>query len=94
MKTLKSLNNLEQASNYNNFRNILRKILKNKINNGDDELLFSFDEYVIYLFPKGNMTWRETQDLLLFRIYENLHKWLIENEYVEEVTENELLEEN
>ena len=90
---VKSLNDLELASNYNHFRNILRKILKNKINNGDEELLFTFDEYVLNLFPEGNMTWRETQDLLLFRIYENLHDWLIENKYVEEVTEEELLEE-
>lgn len=89
-----TLGKLEQASNYNNFRNILRKILKNKINNGDKELLFTFDEYVVNLFPEGNMTWRETQDLLLFRIYENLHKWLIDNKYVEEISEDELLEEN
>jgi CRISPR-associated protein Cst1 len=88
----KTLSSLEQASNYNNFRNILRKILKNKINNGDEDLLFTFDEYVIDLFPQGNKNWRETQDLLLFRIYENLHDWLIENEYVEEVTQDELLE--
>lgn len=90
----KWLKSLEQASNYNNFRNILRKILKNKIYNGDKELLFSFDEYVVHLFPEGNMTWRETQDLLLFRIYENLHEWLIENGYVEELSEDELLEED
>ena len=90
----KGLSNLEQASNYNNFRNILRKILKNKINNGEKELLFTFDEFVIYLFPEGNMTWRETQDLLLFRIYENLHKWLIDNDYVEEISQEELLEED
>lgn len=90
----KGLNSLEQASNYNNFRNILRKILKNKINNGEKDLLFTFDEYVIYLFPEGNMTWRETQDLLLFRIYENLHNWLIDNEYVEEISDEELLEED
>ncbi len=90
----KTLTSLEHASNYNNFRNILRKILKNKINNGDEDLLFTFDEYVVNLFPDGNMTWRETQDLLLFRIYENLHIWLIENEYVEEISEDELLEED
>ena len=89
-----TLAKLEQASNYNNFRNILRKILKNKINNGDEELLFTFDEYVRDLFPDGNMTWRETQDLLLFKIYENLHNWLIENGYAEELSENELLEED
>lgn len=92
--SVKTLNALEQASNYNNFRNILRKILKNKINMGDDNLLFTFDEYVVDLFPQGNKNWRETQDLLLFRIYENLHIWLIKNKYVEEVTEDELLEED
>lgn len=92
--SIKTLNNLEQASNYNNFRNILRKILKNKISKGDKELLFTFDEYVISLFPEGNKTWRETQDLLLFRIYENLHDWLLENNYVEDKTEDELLEED
>lgn len=90
----KTLSSLEQASNYTNFRNILRKILKNKISMGDEELLFTFEEYVINLFPEGNITWRETQDLLLFRIYENLHKWLIENKYVEEITDDELLEED
>ena len=92
--SLKTLTSLENASNYNNFRNILRKILKNKINNGDEDLLFTFDEYVENLFPEGNMTWRETQDLLLFRIYENLHDWLVENEYAEEISEDELLEED
>lgn len=92
--SFKTLTSLEHASNYNNFRNILRKILKNKINKGDEDLLFTFDEYVEYLFPEGNMTWRETQDLLLFRIYEKLHVWLIENEYVKEISEDELLEEN
>ena len=90
----KTLTSLEHASNYNNFRNILRKILKNKISNGDDDLLFTFDEYVMYLFPEGNITWRETQDLLLFRMYENLHDWLIENEYIEEMSEEEILEED
>lgn len=87
----KMLNKLELASNYNNFRNVLRKILKNKIDNGDKELLFTFDEYVNDLFPEGNKTWRETQDLLLFRIYDNLHTWLVENEFVEEKSEEELL---
>lgn len=92
--SIKTLNNLEQASNYNNFRNILRKILKSKIKNGDNELLFTFDDYVISLFPEGNKTWRETQDLLLFRIYENLKDWLIDNKHTEYMSEDELLEED
>lgn len=90
----KTLSDLEQASNYNNFRNILRKVLVKKIKNNEDELLFTFDEYTLNLFPEGNMTWRETQDLLLFRIYENLQEWLVEKDYVEEVSEDELLEED
>ncbi|WP_299526179.1 type I-B CRISPR-associated protein Cas8b1/Cst1 [uncultured Methanobrevibacter sp.] len=88
----KTLSSLENASSYNNFRNVLRKILKNKIKN-DDDLLFTFDDYVINLFPEGNLTWKETQDLLLFRIYENLHNWMVENDFVEEISEEELLEE-
>lgn len=92
--SIKTLNGLEQSSNYNNFRNVLRKILKSKIENGDSELLFTFDEYVYSLFPEGNVTWRQTQDLLLFRIYENLHKWLINNHYVEKLSDEEILGEN
>lgn len=60
----KTLSSLENASSYNNFRNVLRKILKSKIKD-DNELLFTFDDYVVNLFPEGNLTWRETQDLLL-----------------------------
>lgn len=84
----KVLSNLENAKNYNSFRNILRKIIKNKMANSDDDLLFTFDDYVVNLFPDGK-SWRETQDLLLFRIYENLHEWLIEMNYVEEIEDVE-----
>ena len=40
--------------------------------------LFTFDDYVNYLFPEGNLTWRETQDLILFRIYEKLQPWILQ----------------
>lgn len=89
----KTLSKLENASNYNTFRNILRKIIKKRIGNNEEELLFTFDDYVNYLFPQGNLTWRETQDLLLFRIYENLNQWLIDNNYVEKIEELEMEEE-
>jgi CRISPR-associated protein Cst1 len=52
----------------------------------EKDVLFTFDDYVKYLFPEVKF-WRETQDLLLFRIYENLHEWLIDNDYVEEMEE-------
>lgn len=82
---VKTLNKLEMASNYKSFRNILRIIIKKRIENGAEKPLFSFDEYANYLFPDGNLSWRETQDLILFRIYEVLHDWLIKPEISEEL---------
>jgi len=77
------------ANNYRNYRNILRIVIKKRIENGADEPLFSFDDYVKNLFPEGNLTWRETQDLILFRIYEVLHDWIIQQGVSEELIVNE-----
>jgi len=78
MDDMKTLNRLEMASNYRSFRNILRIIIKKRIENGIENPLFTFDDYVNFLFPEGNLTWRETQDLILFRIYEKLQPWIIQ----------------
>ena len=86
---IKTLKKLETASNYRNYRNILRIIIKKRIENGAEEPLFSFDDYVKNLFPEGNLTWRETQDLILFRIYEVLHDWIIQQGVSEELIVNE-----
>jgi CRISPR-associated protein Cst1 len=75
---MKTLNRLEMASDYKSFRNILRIIIKKRISYGMEDPLFTFDDYVNYLFPEGNLTWRETQDLILFRIYEKLQSWIIQ----------------
>ena len=90
---IKTLNKLETASNYKNYRNLLRIIIKKRIENGAESPLFTFDDYVNNLFPEGNLTWRETQDLILFRIYEVLHDWIIQQGISEELlTENEEME--
>ncbi|GAB6056145.1 type I-B CRISPR-associated protein Cas8b1/Cst1 [Methanobacterium movens] len=75
---MKTLNRLEMANDYRSFRNVLRIIMKKRISNGIKNPLFTFDDYVNYLFPEGNLTWRETQDLILFRIYEKLQPWIIQ----------------
>ncbi|KYC46586.1 MAG: CRISPR-associated protein [Candidatus Methanofastidiosum methylothiophilum] len=75
---MKTLNKLETASNYKNYRNLLRIVIKKRIEYGIEDPLFTFDDYVTYLFPEGNLTWRETQDLILFRIYEKLQPWIIQ----------------
>jgi CRISPR-associated protein Cst1 len=92
-ENIKRLGQLEQASNYGTFRNILRLVIKDRVKIGAKNPLFSLDEYVNDLFPEGAMTWRETQDLLLFQIYENLHDWLVEQkglESIEELTTEEI----
>jgi CRISPR-associated protein Cst1 len=92
---MKTLGKLETANNYRNYRNLLRIIIKKRISNGMEDPIFTFDDYVNYLFPEGNLTWRETQDLILFRIYEKLQPWIIEqgNQGEIEIQESEEVEE-
>ncbi|AAM07023.1 TPA: type I-B CRISPR-associated protein Cas8b1/Cst1 [Methanosarcina acetivorans] len=79
-QNIKRLNQLEMASNFATFRNQLRLIEKDRIKLGDQDSIFTLEEFMEDLFPEGNMGWKETQDLLLFRIYENLHNWLVEKD--------------
>jgi len=85
----KRLGQLERANTYGNLRNTLRLIIKERIGNGAENPLFSLDDYAEMLFPDGALGWRETQDLILFRLYEVLHNWLKEKGIViDEVEEN------
>jgi CRISPR-associated protein Cst1 len=89
-ENVKRLAQLEQASKYGTFRNILRLVIKDRVKMSAKNPLFSLDDYVNDLFPEGYMGWRETQDLLLFRIYEHLHEWLVEQKgVIEELTVEE-----
>ncbi len=99
-QNIKRLNQLEMANNFSTFRNLLRLIEKDRIKRGSQNSLFTLEEFMKDLFPEGNIGWRETQDLLLFRIYENLHNWLVEQDALKsemifnEEEETELSEEN
>lgn len=72
----KRLGQLERANTYAAFRNTLRLIIKERIKDNAENPLFSLEEYSENLFPDGALGWRETQDLILFRLYEVLHTWL------------------
>jgi CRISPR-associated protein Cst1 len=72
----KRLGQLENARNYASFRNVLLRFIKDRKEIGAPAPLFTLDEYDEHLFPQGALGWKETQDLLLFRIYETLHDWL------------------
>jgi len=83
------LRNLEIAKSYRELRNVLRFIIKDRIAQGLENPLFSLDEYVEHIFPEteGDFTeWSETRDLIVFRIYEVLHKWLMDKK--EEIAED------
>lgn len=88
---IKRLAQFETAKNYGEFRNVLRLIIKDRITAGFERPLFSIDEYEKYLFPEGNLSWKETQDLIVFRLYEQLHDWLVNNdkEIKEDLVEDE-----
>ena len=102
------LTQLERANSYGECRNILRYVIRDRIQQGAPEPLFSIDDYMEYLFPASDSfaatPWRETRDLLLFRIYEQLHGWFKEQGFVEfdedntssvdDTSENELNQED
>ena len=78
---------LERAKSYGECRNILRYVIRDRIQQGAPEPLFSIDDYMEYLFPASDnfaaTPWRETRDLILFRIYETLHGWLQKQGFVD-----------
>lgn len=83
----KRLGQLERAKSYGECRNILRYVIRDRIQQGAPEPLFSIDDYMEHLFPASDTfattPWRETRDLLLFRIYEQLHNWLQEQGFID-----------
>lgn len=107
------LRDLQDAETYAKCRSVLLRVIRDRIEQKEQEPLFSLDDYVEHLFissdnaiswsdeldngeldeldedqkeqllhsASDNVTfWRETRDLLLFRIYERLHGWLTEQE--------------
>lgn len=78
---------LERAKSYGECRNILRYVIRDRIQQGEPEPLFSIDDYMEHLFPASvnfaATPWRETRDLLLFRVYEQLHNWLQEEGFID-----------
>lgn len=86
----KRLGQLEKARTYALFRMVLLRLMRERVILKDETPLFTFDEYVEHLFPEGALGWKETQDLILFRVYEILHTWLIAEGIVTEETEEEI----
>lgn len=72
------LRNLEESVKFRDFCNVLRRISKERIAQQKPQTpLFTLDEFAEQLFPDGALTFGETRYLILFRLYEQLHDWLL-----------------
>ncbi len=85
----KRLYALETATTYESFRNVLLKITKDMIRERMNEPLFTTDEFLEDLFPEGAFSWKETRDILLFRIYEKLFDYLKSKNIDESINKEE-----
>ena len=86
----KFLQKIEFSRNYYSFSTNLIKAMKKWLSMNKPEPLLKVDDYFENIFPEGDMGWKLVQDLILIRLYENLHEWLLsQSEVLEEVTEEE-----
>jgi CRISPR-associated protein Cst1 len=85
------LRDLEAATKYPYFCNVLRKIAKERITLSAPSPLFTLQEFTEGLFPEGSYL-SETRYLILFRLYEQLHDWLLEQGITQEEAEDNIVE--
>jgi CRISPR-associated protein Cst1 len=83
------LGDIERSKTYADFRTVLFRLTKDNVILKNDSPLVTLDDYAKFLFPDGALGWKETQDLLLFKLYENLHGWLINEGIAIETEEDE-----
>lgn len=86
------LRNLEASVKFRDFCNVLRRISNERIVLKAEKPLFTLDEFAEHLFPEGALTFGETRYLILFRLYEQLHDWLLEQGITAEETEDDIVE--
>jgi len=76
----KRLGQLERASKPYTFRNVLLRIERDRVSQKLATPLTDYEGYVSTVMA-DSLYWADAQNLILFRIYEQLHEWLVENEY-------------
>lgn len=86
------LRNLEESVKFRDFCNVLRRISKERLVFNPEEPLFTLDEFAEQLFPEGALTFGETRYLILFRLYEQLHDWLLEQGITSEEADDGIVE--
>ena len=86
------LRNLEESVKFRDFCNVLRRISKERLALKPEEPLFTLDEFAEQLFPEGALTFGETRYLILFRLYEQLHDWLLGQGITSEEADDGIIE--
>src|SRR5262249_50519809 len=86
------LDSLERSVKFRDFCNVLRRISKERIALGAPKPLFTFDEFAEQLFPDGALTFGEVRYLILFRLYEQLHDWLLAQGLTQEEADDSITE--
>ena len=77
----KRINGLISAKTVEEFRNQLRLIMADAQKSESKKPLIGFDDFTMILIPGDYRGWTEIRDLIIIRIYENLHDVLaVENE--------------
>ncbi|MBI2653082.1 type I-B CRISPR-associated protein Cas8b1/Cst1 [Candidatus Woesearchaeota archaeon] len=90
----KRLFGLENARYYSGLRATLILCARDWQNMNKNQPLIRLDDAIELLFPEtseGWKNWKETRDLLLFRIYETSHDWIVKNRSEEEKKEEILI---
>ena len=81
----KRINGLISAKTVEEFRNQLRLIMADAQKSGAKEPLISFDDFAKVLIPGDYRGWTEIRDLIIIRIYENLHDVLAIDDESEDI---------
>jgi len=89
----KRLFKIERANSYESLRGVFLNLVKDNITLRSSEPLLTLDELTQDLFPEGAYGWKEIRDIILFRLYEVLHDYLIAKKELPELEEIEEEEE-
>jgi CRISPR-associated protein Cst1 len=82
----KRVNGLINAKSVEEFRNQLRLVMADAQKSGNKEPLIGFDDFTMVLIPGDYRGWTEIRDLIIIRIYENLHDVLVADDESEDIS--------
>jgi CRISPR-associated protein Cst1 len=85
---VKYLYNIEKSRQLYEFRGNLVKLMRINSKNGSDKPLFTTEEFIYKILPDGE-SWYDCKDLMLIRLYENLHDWMNKNDIEEDTNDME-----